>query len=197
MTKYILSKGSNRKLAKHIGVLNQPHAITCPGKTAICQDVCYAGKASRMYPSARAHRDWVFKLSKQKDFGQDLGKEITKRRLTHVRLHESGDAYSQAYLDKLFEACRMNPGTKFLMYTKSFHLDWTAKPANLVVYWSVDSSTNMASVPAQGPRAYLVLKGKTLPGVTQTCVHSSDKHYCGSECHTCWLGSSDVFFPQH
>lgn len=195
--KHILSKGANRKLARDIGVLNLPHGITCPGMTKVCSEVCYAAKAERMYPSCRNFRERTYLLSQSVDFGEKLAAEVKARKFTKVRFQESGDVYDQEYLGKLFEACRANPRTKFLMYTKSFHLDWSGKPANLALYWSVDSSTAPSVIPAGGVKAYLVDKGAKAPAGVPTCVHKSAKHYCGSECSTCWVGVSDVYFNRH
>ena len=197
MTHNLISKNMNRKLGKGIGAFNLPHATTCPGKTAVCARVCYAGKAARIYKTARESRQRNYVLSLHPDFAKHMMAEVIQRGFDKVRLHESGDVYSQEYLEKLFEACQGCAGTQFLMYTKSFHLDWALKPDNLVVYWSTDSSTDLSTVPAGGVRAHLVLKGEPIPARHSTCVHSADKHYCGTECQTCWIGEDDVYFPQH
>ena len=97
--------------------------------------------------------------------------------------------------NKWFEICRESPEVTFLMYTKSFHLSWVDKPDNLMIYWSIDSSTT-APVP-KGPTATIVLKGEQPPTNAVTCVHAGDSHYCGSECETCWLGKLNVYFDQH
>lgn len=197
MKKKLLSKGCNRKLAKDVGVLNLPRGITCPGKTPVCDSVCYANKAERMYKSARDSRQANLVLSRRPDFDKQLIQEVHSGGYAKVRLHESGDVYNQEYLDKLIRAVRGCPKTKFLMYSKSFHLDWSAAPDNLVIYWSVDPSTPRGKIPAKGRYAHLVLKGGPIPAGTKTCVHTSPRHYCGSECTTCWDGDGDVYFIQH
>jgi hypothetical protein len=198
MKEVLISKGMNRKLAKHVGVFNLPQGTTCPGKTRLCAEVCYAKKSQRMYKSARLKRESNLVQSRQKGFAARMIKEITTRKFTHVRFHESGDAYNQPYLDKLFEVCRSKPDVRFLMYTKSFHLNWVDRPANLIVYWSVDCTSNAGTLPAQGLRAYTVAKGEKIPllGYT-TCVHVAAQNYCAGECSICWVGVSNVYFPQH
>jgi hypothetical protein len=195
----LLSVGNNSKLSKAIGVFNLPQGITCPGKTAVCSKICYALKAERMYKAAAAMRQRNLDATQTPGFVTEMLAElkycVEKKGLSKIRWHESGDAYSQKYLKKIFEVCRESPEVTFLMYTKSFHLSWVDKPANLMVYWSIDSSTHVP-VPA-GPTATIVLKGEQPPKGAVTCVHANDSHYCGSECVTCWLGVKDVYFDQH
>jgi hypothetical protein len=195
----LLSIGCNRKLAKGIPVFNLPQKVTCPGMTAVCQKICYAGKAERMYKAAAAMRKRNYDASLQEDFVDKLIAELQqllKRKgfAGYMRFFESGDVYNQTMLDKIFAVCAAVPTVRFLMYTKSFHLNFLDKPSNLKVYWSTDSSTHV-SVP-KGPTAHIVLKGEPIPK-TATCVHTSDKHYCGAECTICWEGKESVHFPQH
>jgi hypothetical protein len=195
----LLSIGNNRKLSKDIAVFNLPCGTTCPGKTAVCRKICYAAKAERMYKAAAAMRQRNLAASREPTFVVEMIAEldycVTHKGLSKVRIHESGDAYSQEYLNKWFEICREEPEITFLMYTKSFHLSWVDKPDNLMVYWSIDSSTT-EPVPA-GPTATIVLKGERPPKGAVTCVHANDSHYCGSECTTCWLGKQNIYFDQH
>ena len=192
----MLSIGMNRKLGRKIGVLNLPAGITCPGKTALCTKICYARKAEKMYKTAAASRARNLLASMLPGFVDDLVLEIQAAKLTRARLHESGDVKDQGYLDKLFEVCNRCPTVEFLAYTKSWHLDWHAKPANLRVLWSVDKTTT-AAVPA-GRVAYTVAKGDLPPAGYITCMPGSTKNYCGVSCHYCWLpGGSNIYFTQH
>lgn len=192
----ILSIGYNRKLAKSIGILNQPEGATCPGATQLCKSVCYAGKSGRMYKSARAKRFGNLIRSQSAQFVDNLVAEIRDHELRQVRFHEAGDVYNQAYLDKLYTVCHMCPDVRFLMYTKSFHLSWTGQPSNLALYWSIDKTTTQLT-PSAGRVAYLVAKGDNPPAGHVTCQHTKDKHYCGDECRICWEGNQDVYFLQH
>lgn len=191
-----LSVNMNRKLGKKIGIFNLPAGKTCPGATPECGRVCYARKAERMYKSAREKRELNLEFTKHPDFVALMVAEIHMRKLQMVRFHESGDVYAQVYLDKIFVICTLCPDVKFLMYTKSFHLDFSKKPANLVVYWSTtDSNVSMAP---SGVRAHIVLKGQTPPAGYITCDQGGlDKHYCGVTCMTCWEGKHNVYFDQH
>lgn len=192
----MISIGNNRKLTKTVGIFNLPPGITCPGATPECVKLCYAQKANKMYKSAREMR--LANLEKTKDplFAIKLAMEITQAGLSSVRFHESGDFFNQEYLDKVMNVCSMCPDVRFLAYTKSFHLDFSRKPDNLVIYWSTtDSNVNRA--PA-GLKAHLVMKGQQPPTGYVTCQQlGMEKHYCGSVCKICWEGKEDVYFDQH
>ena len=213
MKRELLSVGQNRKLGKDVAVFNLPRGITCPGKTKICDSICYADKAERMYKTAREKRIRNHQASLRPDFVDLITAELlaplrkgrVMKAISPVRTaaaciashrwQESGDVYSQMYLDKIFQVCRNTPLVIHLMYTKSFHLDWSKKPDNLQVLWSVDATTT-ATVPA-GATAALVLKGVPPPPGAVTCQHTATAHYCGTQCMTCWTGRISVYFPKH
>jgi hypothetical protein len=190
----MLSIGCNRKLGRRIGILNLPHGVTCPGKTALCEAVCYAAKANR-YPAAKDKRVHNLAATLRDDFPEALALEIKGLQLGQVRLHEAGDVYDQVYLGKLYKVMHGLPLVSFLMYTKSGHLDWSGKPSNLARYWSMDKTSPYICPP--GPIAYLVSKGESPPAGHVTCTHTQEKHYCGTECMICWQGQQDVYFKQH
>ena len=197
----LLSLGCNRKLDKKVAVFNLPQGKTCPGATELCRRICYAAKAERMYPQAAAMRERNLIASKELSFVVRMIEEIDylikTKGLSKVRLFESGDLYSAEFCTKILEICRESPEVTFLMYTKSFHLAplLLDKPANLKVYWSIDSSTR-ACVPP-GVTARIVLKGEQPAKGEVTCIHSDDKHYCGSQCFTCWKNKVPVYFLAH
>ena len=195
----LLSIGNNRKLGKKIGIFNLPQGVTCPGRTALCEKICYAAKAERLYKAAATMR--VRNLDFISQYGTDgfiaaMRDDIRNSNVTMLRIHESGDFYSQTYLDAWVAIVASCPNVKFLAYTKSFHLDWTAAQAlpNWSILWSVDPTTTAAVPP--GATAYLLPKGG-IPPAALTCVHTSKKHYCGVECKLCWTGKHNVYFPQH
>lgn len=50
--------------------------------------------------------------------------ELRRVRKTYIRIHDSGDFYSQAYLDKWVTIIKANPAKRFYCYTTSLHLNW-------------------------------------------------------------------------
>lgn len=192
----LLSIGMNSKLGKRVGVFNLPQLVTCPGFTEYCKSVCYAGKAERLYKNAKAKRQRNYIATQQADFVTKIVTEIQDSKIKLVRWFESGDAYDQVFLEKVFEVCKLTPTVKYLMYTKSFMLDWKNMPANLQVYWSVDHTTTR-TIPA-GLTARIREKNSPLVSGEVTCVpQGATKHYCGTLCHTCWNGASKVYFDKH
>lgn len=90
---------------------------------------CYAASAER-FPAVRESR-W-------KNFEDMLaGKEIEiPKDATHIRIHGSGDFFSQKYFDKWLNVCLENPNVKFWAFTKSIQF-WINRlneiPANLTL----------------------------------------------------------------
>lgn len=73
---------------------------------------CYAAVAER-FPGVRQSRWRNFDLLLK-------GQQITlPKEATHIRIHGSGDFYSQEYFDKWLEVARNNPKVKFWAFTKS------------------------------------------------------------------------------
>jgi hypothetical protein len=72
--------------------------------------------------------------------------DLDQLRPKRVRIHDSGDFFSQAYLDAWMRAAREFPRTRFYAYTKSLHLDFSQAPANLSIIqseggkWAVDQA---------------------------------------------------------
>jgi hypothetical protein len=96
---------------------------------------CYAAPAER-FPGVRKMR-W------------DNFEEVTRTRkiilpkdATHIRIHSSGDFFSQWYFDLWLDVCRNNPKIKFWAFTKSIRF-WIARlgqiPSNLTLQASVGS----------------------------------------------------------
>ena len=198
----LLSIGCNRKLGKKVAVFNLPQGKTCPGKTALCREICYAAKAERMYPAAAAMRARNLVAAEKDTFVDDMIAEILGSGVSLLRIHESGDFFSQEYLNKWVKIIEVCSRVKFLAYTKSFMLDWTnaLHMDNLSLLWSIDKTTKTGPPLPTRATAYTVAKGEDRPPVSGevTCTHTSDKHYCGTECTLCWDDvGHHIYFPQH
>lgn len=197
ITNYLAA--GNTKLHKSIGIWSLPAGKTCPGATKYCIKFCYARKCERCFPPAKVKGIENLAFSKTKDFVKGLIKEIFDRKFTRVRFHERGDAYNQEYLDKLFAICNELPEVKFLMYTKSFDLDFTNKPKNLNLYFSLDPSSDKVRATKGALFTYILPKGEKPKEGWVTCVDNGGKGYCGSTCIHCWKNNPEpkVYFAQH
>ena len=78
-------------------------------------------------------------ISKQEDFTELMINAINRSNREIVRIHQSGDFYSQEYLDKWIKIANSLPMVKFYAFTKSFTLDFSDIPDNLVIYQSTGS----------------------------------------------------------
>lgn len=198
-----LSTG-NRKLQKEFLIFNLPTKITCPGKTKLCQEACYASKAERIYPETLPSRMNNFDRSKEEnfaDFAVPAIKEARGPNRSYFRIHESGDFYSQEYFDKWCKVAKAIPDMIFLAYTKNYNLDLKSKPGNFKLYWSVFPDTDLSKVPDKGYRAYTygIRKGVQY---NITGDNRFDKAFvCDGlkclDCKVCFEKDLDVKFPFH
>lgn len=135
----------NKKMT--IPLFDLPTKKTCPGSTPLCRKYCYAQKAEQLFPRVLAKRENNLLLSKSADFVSVLGVEIASCIfMPYIRIHESGDFYNQEYLNKWFLLCKMFPEKKFLAFTKCFHLDYSKKPKNMNLYYSIWADTDTSKI---------------------------------------------------
>ena len=90
---------------------------------------CYAASAER-FPGVREFRWRNYEHAK-------AGRIISlPAKAKAVRIHASGDFFSQAYFDQWLELCRANPGVEFWAFTKSLRF-WIKRrnviPGNLIL----------------------------------------------------------------
>jgi hypothetical protein len=145
----------NKKLPKSTLIFSLPAVSTCPG--AVSQGCgiaalvngakgftghCYALKAERMYPSVKVSRGRNLDATRMTGFVDHAAMAIleasTRRPVKMVRIHESGDFYSQAYFDAWADVARQFPAITFYAYTKSVRLDFSKRPSNFVLLLSDD-----------------------------------------------------------
>jgi len=111
-------------------IWNLPAIKTCPFATEHCKKACYACKAERVYPSVKPSREKNYNDSLKDDFSVRMIETIAyyrnsksfKDKLIIVRIHESGDFYSEEYAKKWVEIInyfRNDSTIKFICYTKS------------------------------------------------------------------------------
>jgi hypothetical protein len=132
-----------------------PAIETCPNACDACKYYCYARKSELAYPDCLPCRERNLKASMRADFvdvvtvyirnaAKQRGYKDAKRVV--VRIHESGDFYSQDYYNKWIEIannCADIKNIVFMAYTKSvdFVKNGLARPANMVVRFSLWADT--------------------------------------------------------
>lgn len=192
--------GGNRKMVKGFGIFNLTEKVTCIGSTEVCRKNCYACKASIQYkntvPQRRAKNTeavnsiyfiqtmckMLTKLSKQKGFKG------------FFRIHESGDFMSQSYVNAWVCIASNFPNIRFLAFTKSFSLDFSAMPQNVEIVYSVMTDTDRATIPNDGRYRAYAGDCHDIPDNTLECAGGCDN------CGMCWQLSKikhNVHFDMH
>ncbi|MFG1667614.1 hypothetical protein [Streptomyces sp. Y7] len=94
---------------------------TCPS-AGICRYVCYARHGTYTWPTVRAkhHANLRFVLDDLPGWESAMVAELGRRKFlrTWVRIHDSGDFFSDAYLLAWLRIMRARPDTNFYAYTK-------------------------------------------------------------------------------
>jgi hypothetical protein len=73
---------------------------------------------------------------------------VRRKKVDFLRIHDSGDYYSPAYLEKWLQIARNNPQTKFYSYTKSVPLFENVElPENFDVIFSQGSKVDFLIEP--------------------------------------------------
>jgi len=152
MTQLLKFGRGNSKLSKDILTFSLPAGHSCPSAHA-CKAMahpdtgnitdgkyqkfrCFAASAEAR-PNVRAARWWNFNLTlKAKSRGTiyDLIMESLKEHdnFSKVRIHVSGDFYSQAYFDAWLDVADSHPEITFYAYTKSLHF-WSNRITEIPV----------------------------------------------------------------
>lgn len=119
----------NTKLGKGIYSWSIPAVFTCPGKSSLCSNLCYAKDGFFRYANVKESHKKNFKASRSKKFAAAMTAAIRRRKARVVRIHVAGDFYSAAYAGKWLEVIRACPDTVFVLYTRS----WRKKPILAVI----------------------------------------------------------------
>jgi hypothetical protein len=163
-----------------------------------------------MYPSVLPRRVRHLTESQHPQFASNAQQEFDKlkkrktrnkeTKFQYVRIHESGDFYSQSYVNKWVQIVKANPELKFLAYTKSHALnfDELTKQPNMTLRYSVDSTST--TIREDMALAY-VRTEETLANLPQAgdkreTIQCQSTWKC-AECRLCWTSEKDVSFQLH
>lgn len=158
----------------------------CPG--------CYSLREQIRFPtSVVSAREARYKASLSETFTADIIKEINgiRKPFKAVRLHASGEFYSQDYIDKWVSIATQLPSIQFYAFTKRLKdFDFTALMAlpNVVIINSL----------AFGGLNYAPLA--KLDQSKPICPDTLGKAQCGISCSYCWTKEAQhngVQFVQH
>lgn len=177
--------------------LSHPPIKGC-GNCRYCAKDCYALKSYRQYPNVRAAWDSNLELWKNdpEQYASDLLAFLGKTRAKAFRFFVAGDIPDQQYVDSvLIRSALERPNMQFLVFTKMHHLDFSARPENLQVVFSMWPGMPLPA-PVEGIQHSWVQDGSEgrIPDDAILCAGN-----CG-DCGMCWELSSigrDVYFHLH
>lgn len=122
-----------------------PNISLLPGKTCVkgipCAKAgqCYAMKFVKMYANVKTSwsANTKLALTDRPAYFETIRQFLAKNTPRHFRWHVSGDILDQSYLDSMVELANEFPQTRFLAFTKRHTLDYSARPANLSIVFSM------------------------------------------------------------
>jgi len=203
----LIKVSSNSKLGKHIGSFNLPAVSTCPGRTNECEKVCYATSGFFMFPKIKKIFNDNFNITESKDFVNIINEELKNPKLQIIRIHASGDFYSEDYINKWNEIIKANPNKKFWAYTRSWRiknlissLESLNKNPNLQLFASIDSESESENVPSFMRKAFLKQSFSDTPKSSAQCPNQKNKEITCAKCTFCFKevkSKQDITFRIH
>jgi hypothetical protein len=153
-------------LGQSIFHFDLPAVTTCPGRSSVCEQVCYATVSRYLLPSVQERLRWCYEQSRRRDFTRRLVQEIRRKGVLVVRLHVSGDFYDASYAANWLAVMRQCPRVQFYFYTRSWRvpaiaavLEQMAVLRNCRAWYSIDRETGVPERVPLGVRlAYLQLQ---------------------------------------
>lgn len=208
---------SNSKLG------NIPNTSLLAGRDCLnakaCIKQCYAVPIIKQYKNVRTawtNNGDILRADPSSYFDQVRAFFDKKRTLPELyRIHVSGDFISQKHVDGWAQIAREYPSIKFLAYTKSYSLNYTKRPSNLEIVFSVFPATVIKGnkIATDNGEFYTIDKGvrfawledkegveKRIPSNAYNCPAVKDKTIKCADCKACWSlssNSNDVKFQEH
>jgi len=188
------------KLGKKIFSFSLP-TESCKHQTEECKRYCYAKRGNFRYPHVARFYRRNFENSKQEDFEAKINSEINylhiSKGVKYIRIHSSGDFYSQAYFNKWARIARANPDVSFLAFTRNYSMDTSNKPNNLMLIYSVDESTEYFNPTIK--RSAYVIDSRHKHSKHMEKHKKTNSRICTGKCYSCkfcWYATEDVSFPR-
>jgi len=194
-----LRRASARRAAIRVYNWNLRAIATCPGRTPLCESLCYADKGRYTMQAARhtANRTVA------ETFAGIVERTENLPRGAWLRIHTSGDFYSAEYVDRWWLAACLRPDVRFWAYTRSFAvpeilpaLERLRSLPNVQLFASVDRSTT-ATVPIGWRVATLWSHGDAQPSGL-VCPEQTGAMSDCADCAYCPVApKGNVVFIQH
>lgn len=191
----VISDGNN-KIGKIPNISLTP-IVTCNPDAPCKTEGCYSMKAFKRFESvrnARSHNMAIWKQYPNRYF-KELNDYMLLKKPPYFRFHVDGDIPSQDYLDRMVLLAKSHPNTRFLAFTKQYHLDFSQCPENLVI---IPSAWPNMDLPESiwNHRLAWMQDGRE---IRNRRVYFECHGHC-SECYACWhidRIDRDVVFAKH
>jgi hypothetical protein len=158
-----------RKTSKVLGLrvfnFGIPAYKSASGKTTCpfagdCVKFCYAKKGAYIWSNVKPAFEKRYELTRSDEFVGKMSDELLKKRPDYVRVHDSGDYYSKAYLQKWIDIANLFPEIKFYSYTNSVAMLKEAElPSNFDIIFS-DSGKQKALINITSDRHTKIFSSK-------------------------------------
>lgn len=182
----ILTNGNEKVKALIFDLPTSVCGITC--------DKCYAKKAEVRFPNVLKKRNANYESTWHPWFNAMVGEDIQKSKINTVRIHSSGDFYSQNYISKWVNIIRNKPNKMFYAYTKKKHIFNFTEMESLPNMNLIDSLTPLGV--NYGNAEYC--KQLVDIGYFLCPCSKENKIKCQVECSHCSIkGNDKVAFLQH
>lgn len=116
--------------------------VTCPFAKD-CIKFCYAQKGAYNFGNVKPIFEKRYNLTKSDVFVEAINESIKAKKVDILRIHDSGDFYSNQYINKWLTIAKENKNVIFYAYTKSIPLfEKINLPANFIVIYSYGSKVD-------------------------------------------------------
>jgi hypothetical protein len=192
-------KIGNSKLSKVIAIFDLPAIKTCVN-CELCKNTCYAMKAQRMYKHTKAFRDNNYNESLKESFVDKINMELMqlrKKGIKYIRIHSSGDFYSNEYLNKWIKIAELNRDLIFYSYTKAYKTKQLFLPDNLIIHQSYFEIDNKPYINYDNIENIIILKDK-IDGYICPDTLGHEGIHCGITCLWCMTKQTkQILFVKH
>jgi len=116
--------------------------VTCPFAKD-CVKFCYAQKGAYNFGNVKPLYEQRYNLTKSNVFIKAINESIKAKKVDILRIHDSGDFYSNQYINKWLTIAKENKKVIFYAYTKSIPLfEKINLPQNFIVIYSYGSKVD-------------------------------------------------------
>jgi hypothetical protein len=187
----MLLVNGNTKLGNGIWHFSLPAEITCK-PTQWCKENCYAKKGTYVFQTVQNALRYRLVTTYDDDFVQRIAGEIHALRVKRLRVHASGDFYSNDYVhlwEKIAQDC---PDTTFMAFTRRGDFKESIMRLADLPNFKVRESLDDTSPEKEFRELYsAVIAGSPWDFGQHKC------HGRCNECLYCWTRDGDVVMKIH